>query len=136
MRPKATQREISLRLVVAAALPDVECRRGQVARVVLNLLDNAIRHSPAGGTVTVRAAAHPGGVQVLIDDNGPGLPAALRVAPFNTLRPATAPGRSGRRGLAIAKAIVDAHGGALWAPVLPRGTSVRFYLPTSAKLGA
>ena len=63
MRPKARQRRVDLRLVVAPSLPDIECRAGQVARVLLNLIDNAIRHTPAGGSVIVRAVVHPGAVQ-------------------------------------------------------------------------
>jgi signal transduction histidine kinase len=135
MRPKAEQRQIDLRLAVAHGLPDVACRRGQVARVVLNLIDNAIRHSPAGGTVVVRAVAHPGGVQVQINDTGPGLPEGSRGAPLDAVWP-TQPGRPGRRGLVIARTIVERHGGALWATSLPRGASVRFYLPTIARVGA
>ncbi len=136
MRPKAEQREIELRLVVAPALPEIECRQGQVARVLLNLLDNAIRHSPAGGAVVVLAVAHPHGVQVQVNDSGPGLPAALCGAPLHALRPTSTPARPGCRGLVIARTIVEAHGGALWAPALAQGASVRFYLPTIAKAGA
>jgi len=135
MRPKAEQRRIDLRLVVAHGLPDVACRRAQVARVVLNLIDNAIRHSPAGGTVVIRAVAHPGGVQVQFNDTGPGLPEGSRGAPLDAVWPTPA-GRPGRRGLTIARTIVEAHGGALWATSLPRGASVRFYLPTIARMGA
>ena len=135
MRPKAEQRRIDLRLVVAHGLPDVTCRRAQVARVVLNLIDNAIRHSPTGGMVVVRAVAHPGGVQVQFNDTGPGLPEGSRGAPLDAVWPAP-PGRPGRRGLTIARTIVEAHGGALWATSQPRGASVRFYLPTIARMGA
>jgi signal transduction histidine kinase len=80
MRPKARQRRVDLRLVVAPSLPDIECRAGQVARVLLNLIDNAIRYTPAGGTVSLRAVAHPGGAQVQVNDTGPGLPQAVRTA--------------------------------------------------------
>jgi len=132
MRAKADQRSVDLRVVIAPALPLVVCRRGQVARALLSLLDNAIRHSPAGEAVVMRAVAQRGGVQVQVDDCGPGLPEERHDAPIDALWPA----RPGGRGLSIARTIVEAHGGALWATALPRGSSVRFYLPTTARAGA
>ena len=133
MRPKAEQREVDLQLVVAASLPDIECRASQVARVVLNLIDNAISHARAGGIVEVRAIAHPGGVQVQVNDDGPGLPEAQRAALNGESRLAS---RSARPGLVIARTIVESHGGKLWATSPPRGASVRFYLPATARVAA
>lgn len=131
MRPKATARRVELRVSVAPGLPEVECRVGHMSRVLLNLIDNAVRCSPAGGMVMVRCVAHPGGVQVQINDGGPGLPDAVRTG---VLEPARAPraGAAGRMGLVIARSIVEAHGGTLWAASPPRGASLRFYLPATA----
>ena len=131
MRPKAEQREVDLQLVVAASLPDIECRASQVARVVLNLIDNAISHAREGGIVEVRAIAHPGGVQVQVNDDGPGLPETQRAALNGESRLAS---RSARPGLVIARTIVESHGGKLWAASPPRGASVRFYLPATARV--
>lgn len=130
MRPKAEHRGVGLGLVVAPSLPEVECRAGQVSRVLLNLIDNAIRYTPAGGMIVVRAVAHPGGVQVQVNDSGPGLPLADRSALLE------APGPSRRLGLSIARSIVEAHGGMLWAGSPPRGASLCFYLPATFKLRA
>ena len=135
MRPKARQRRIDLRLVLAPSLPDIECRAGQVARVLLNLIDNAIRCTPVGGTVSLRAIAHPGGAQVQVNDTGPGLPQAVRTELLEAPWP-TYPSRPGCLGLAIARMIVEAHGGTLWAGSPRRGASVRFYLPATARVGA
>ena len=93
MRPKAERHGIDLSLELAPSLPDVECRVAQVARVLLNLLDNAIAHTPAGGSVIVRAVVHPGAVQIQVNDAGPGLSAATQA-----IRPRPAVARSRPRG--------------------------------------
>jgi len=136
MRPASRARGIELRCVAATGLPDIDCRAVQVGRVLLNLIDNAIRHTPVGGIIVVRVIAHPGGVQVQVDDTGPGLPAAVRTALLEAPWSATLPGRSGSLGLVIARTIVEAHGGSLWAGSPARGASVRFYLPATARVGA
>jgi signal transduction histidine kinase len=136
MRRKAELRGVDLSLDIAPSLPDIHCRAPQVARVLLNLIDNAIRHTPAGGSVVVRAVAHPGGVQIQVNDSGPGLPRARRADPLEARGRAIPPARPGRRGLVIARTIVEAHGGALWAGSAVRGASVRFYLPATARTGA
>jgi len=136
MRRKAELRGVDLSLDIAPSLPDIHCRAPQVARVLLNLIDNAIRHTPAGGSVVVRAVAHPGGVQIQVNDSGPGLPRDRRADPLEARGRAIPPARPGRRGLVIARTIVEAHGGALWAGSAVRGASVRFYLPATARTGA
>lgn len=136
MRPKAEQHGVYLSLDVASALPDVECRVAQVARVLIILIDNAVRHTPAGGSVVVRARAHPGGVQIQVNDTGPGLRPAAQADPFEHRHSAIPSTRPGRRGLVIARTIVESHGGALWAGSSARGASVRFYLPATASAGA
>jgi len=125
MRPKAERHGIDLSLDRAVA---ARClmRVAQVARVLLNLIDNAIRHTPAGGSVIVRAVVHPGAVQIQVNDAGPGLSAATQA-----IRPRPAVTRSSPRGrddggLVIARTIVEAHGGRLWAGAAARGASVRF----------
>lgn len=130
MRLKAHHGQIDLRLSVADDLPRVQCRADEISRVLLNLIGNAIRHTPAGGVVQVRAIAHPGGVQIQVNDGGPGLTRRARAILDGAA--STAPdGRVGL-GLAIARKIVKAHGGALWASTPPRGASLRFYLPAVA----
>lgn len=130
MQLKASHREVYLRLVIRDDLPRIPCRPDQIARVLLNLIGNAIRHTPPGGTVHVRAVTHPGGVQIQVDDTGPGLTRSDR-ADLNRA-PTAASGPRAGLGLAIARRIVEAHGGALWAGTPRHGASLRFYLPAVA----
>ncbi|MDQ8755020.1 ATP-binding protein [Sphingosinicella sp. LHD-64] len=84
----------------------------RLARLVDNLVDNAISFSPEGGLVDVRAAAAGEEVLVSVDDEGPGVPTDSREAIFNrfhSIRPDEDFGRHSGLGLAIAKAIVEGH---------------------------
>jgi signal transduction histidine kinase len=105
----------------------------QIRRVLLNLLDNAIRHTPPGGNVVARASRRPGKVEVEVADDGTGIAAEEREHVFEAFfRGAEHASRSGEGsglGLAIARAIVNAHGGEIWLAPAPRGTRVCFSLP-------
>jgi len=107
----------------------------QLQRVLFNLLRNAIRHTPPDGAVTVRtAAADPGHVEIEVADTGEGIPAADRDRVFRPFVQGTDPARrhgGSGLGLAISRAIVEAHGGAIWLADADRGTRVRFRLPAA-----
>jgi two-component system sensor histidine kinase ChvG len=88
---------------------------GRLARALDNILDNAVSFSPPGGLVEI-AASHVGNqVRIRVDDEGPGVPPGAREAIFNrfhSIRPeGESFGRHSGLGLAIAKAIVEGHGG-------------------------
>ena len=86
-----------------------------ITRVVRNLIDNAVRHSPDGGDVVVEVAADPGGgATVRVCDQGSGFDPSMRAAAFDRFVTAD-PSRSGGAGLglAIARGIVEAHGGSI-----------------------
>lgn len=130
MRAPAAARGVS----VAAELPPeellAEANAEKVQRVLFNLIQNAIRHTPADGSVTVRARRLGAGVEVEVDDEGEGIPAASgeRVfEPFYRGDSARAEEGAGL-GLAISKAIVEAHGGRIWFEPGQPGTRVRFTL--------
>ncbi|HVY95327.1 MAG TPA: HAMP domain-containing sensor histidine kinase [Solirubrobacterales bacterium] len=102
----------------------------KVQRVLFNLIQNAIRHTPADGSVTVRARAAGGEVEVEVADDGEGVAAGDRDRVFEAFyRGDEARGEDGAGlGLAISRAIVEAHGGRIWIEDGGQGTRVRFTL--------
>ena len=133
-RATAADREVALRLDVAQDLPDVRMDPGRMAQVLGNLLDNALRYTPAGGQVGVRVARGSGGVVVSVTDTGPGVPPDYLPHLFERFWRGD-PSRSRRTGgsglgLAIARRIVEAHGGQVWAEAVAEGgLRVSFCLP-------
>jgi signal transduction histidine kinase len=96
---------------IAPGLPVVLADLGMIERVMTNLLDNAIRHTPEGGVIEVRLRPEGNGIQVLVSDSGPGIPEALRQGLF--VRPsfqAAARDRVGGLGLVIVHRILQLHG--------------------------
>jgi signal transduction histidine kinase len=135
-RALAADREITLGLEIADDLPLVGIDPGRMAQVLGNLLDNALRHTPEGGQVAVRAARGDGGVVVSVTDTGPGVPPDHLPHLFERFWRGD-PSRSRRTGgsglgLAIARRIVEAHGGRIWAELVPKGgLRVSFCLPVT-----
>jgi len=79
-----------------------------------NLLDNALRYTPAGGTVTVSTGVHDGKSEISVEDTGPGITAEERGKVFERFyRIAGTEGEGSGLGLAIVKEIVDRHKGAV-----------------------
>jgi two-component system, OmpR family, sensor kinase len=107
----------------------------RVAQVVRNLARNAVEHTGPGGVVRLAVTTRPRGVlEIAIEDDGPGIPAAQRDRVFDRFH-RTDSARARREGgaglgLAIARAIVEAHGGRIQAGVSPEGGArVAFELP-------
>ncbi|MDX2706832.1 ATP-binding protein [Streptomyces sp. PA03-6a] len=109
-------------------------------QVVANLIDNAVKHSPPSGRVTVRArrGTGPGSLDLEVLDEGPGIPEAERTRVFERFNRGTAgPGDGGTGlGLAIARWAVDLHGGRIAVAESPRGCRIRVTLPGSATASA
>lgn len=95
---------------IAPDLPGVTADLGMIERVLANLLDNAIRHTPAGGEIAVQLRQDKEGVRVEISDTGPGIPNELRTALFTRPVFSSAGGRSGGLGLVIVQRILQLHG--------------------------
>ena len=121
-------------VVLAADLPAeavLACANAEkVQRVLFNLIQNAIRHTPADGSVTVRARAAGSGVEVEVADEGEGIAAADGERVFEAFfrGDESRSGDGAGLGLAISRAIVEAHGGRIWLDSGSTGTSVHFTL--------
>jgi len=130
-RTSAEERGVHL----AAELPGeevvAEADAEKVQRVLYNLIQNAIRHTPADGSVTVRAKGGPSEVEVEVADSGEGVPAGQNERVFDAFyRGEGSRNEDGAGlGLAISRAIVEAHGGRIWLEDAQPGTRVRFTLP-------
>ncbi len=124
-------------VVLAADLPVAElaaqANAEKVQRVLLNLIQNAIRHTPADGSVTVRARPAPDGVEVEVADDGEGIPAGEGERVFEAFyRGDESRSDDGAGlGLAISRAIVEAHGGRIWLEDGSPGTKVHFTLKSA-----
>jgi len=126
----AVTAELNQHLVPACGNPE------QLQRVLVNLIQNAIRHTPADGSVVVRAEPVPGpAVEVEVADSGEGIDRELGTRIFEPFvqGPSRVAGENGSAGLglAIARAIVTAHGGRIWLAGDGPGTRIRFSLPAA-----
>lgn len=104
--------------------------------MLFNLIQNAIRHTPADGSVVVRAEpASTTAVEVEVADEGGGIDPLVRERIFEPFihAPSRVAGKTGSAGLglAISRAIVDAHGGRVWLADGGSGTRIRFSLPVA-----
>ena len=120
-----------------ADLPLVPLDARFVGRVLANLVDNAVRHTPAGGRVEVAVYRDGPAVRVEVLDTGEGIaPADLPHVFERFYRGEKSRSREhggAGLGLAICKGIVEAHGGRIWAEARsPQGTRVSFTLPIAA----
>lgn len=137
-RPRYDTKEVTLDERVAADLPDVSVDPERIGQVLANLLDNALRHTQAGGRVAVALDLDPAGVRITVSDTGSGIPAEHLPHVFERFYRADSArdrdhGGSGI-GLAIAQALVQEHGGRITvASQGPgRGTTFTITLPAAA----
>jgi signal transduction histidine kinase len=137
LSPWAKEQDITLQVRASPNLPAVLADADRIEQVFLNLVDNAIKFSRPGGTVTVEVQAVPESMlQVQILDEGIGIPAEAlpsigeRFYRADRAR-SRAQGGSGL-GLAIARALIEAHGGCLWVESEEgQGTMVGFQIPAA-----
>lgn len=124
LRPLAETRRVAL-LLEAEERVNVDADGSQLARVIRNLLENAIRHAPEGSVVLVQVAANSQSATLRVVDQGAGFPADFRdraFEPFTRADPARnlTTGTAGL-GLSIARGIVTAHGGTIGVADGPGG---------------
>ena len=111
------------------------CAPDQVQRVLYNLLANAVRHTPSDGAVAVHAQSETEEVRIVVEDTGDGLTPETASRMFERFWREDGARTSGGAGLglAIARGLVEAHGGRIWAESRPEGgTRVSFTLPAVA----
>jgi signal transduction histidine kinase len=129
------QDEVRLSADVKSPLPEIRGDHDRLRQVLTNLIDNAIKYSPAGGEVEVRAYPENGRVLVDVRDQGPGIAKADQKLIFEkfgriTGSGATRPGTG--LGLFIARSIAEAHGGALEVQSVPQqGATFTLELPVA-----
>ena len=124
---------VMLRLDADPNLPLAEIDPARILQVLNNLVSNALRYTPAGGTVWVRCVAgDPGQAVLSVEDTGTGIPAEELPHVFDRFYKSK-DSRGTGLGLAIAKSLVGAHGGEISAQSIPgQGTTIRFTLPLRA----
>jgi signal transduction histidine kinase len=134
LTPQANEIGVILRNEVPANLPRVRADPGKIARVLTNLLDNALKFTPDGGQVLVSAELYPKDMLAIrVSDTGPGVPDEFREKIFD--RFIQIPGQKGRRrgsglGLTFCRLAVEAHGGQIWVePRMGGGSVFTFTLP-------
>jgi signal transduction histidine kinase len=132
MRVEAEAKGVAVRAELPPTLGFARADPERLQRVLFNLIQNAIRHTPADGSVTVRANDSGDWVEIEVADTGEGIPAAQRDVVFDPfVRGDDArSGEGAGLGLAISRAIVEGHGGRIWVDAgAGSGTHVRFVIP-------
>ncbi|MCA9911864.1 MAG: HAMP domain-containing histidine kinase, partial [Anaerolineae bacterium] len=127
---------ISLQTEIAPALPTMDADRARLGQILANLISNAIRHTPQGGSITLGAVQQGEQVRLFVRDTGEGIEQEKLAQIFDRFyrvdesRTHTQEDGQTGLGLAITKALVEAHGGSIQAQSQPgQGTTMWITLP-------
>jgi signal transduction histidine kinase len=142
--PFLKERRQRWELDVPELLPYIRAEQDKIKDILANLISNAIRFSPDGGTVGVRARAEGDAVHVTISDSGPGIPAEDLPQLFQPFFTGAAVERHSSGdyqhmsrgiglGLSVVKRFVELHGGTVTVDTSPAGTQVHVRLPIAAE---
>ena len=137
--PLASKAGVALSATFAKGLPPLLGDGDRLAQVFTNLVENALKFTPAGGSITLRAIHDRGEIQVAVDDTGRGIPPEAVPHIFDRFYQADAARAGGEHhgaglGLAIVHEIVAAHGGRISVrSALGRGTAVIVHLPLNGR---
>jgi two-component system NtrC family sensor kinase len=135
LQEQAAEKNLSLTSEIEADLPEVFGIPSQLRQMLSNLINNALKYTPAGGQVHLQAARDEGQVILRIEDNGQGIPLPDQAHIFDKFYRASnvsldIPGTG--LGLAIVKSVVDNHKGRIWLDSSPgKGTKFTVVLPIS-----
>lgn len=129
----AAESEQRLLTQLAEACPTIEADSDKLRRVLINLLGNAVKFTPDGGTITVGSTCDPDGITIWVQDTGPGIPPEYRERIFEkygqvdgvrTRRPSTG------LGLTFCKLVAEAHGGRIWIDsAIGQGSRFSVFIP-------
>jgi GAF domain-containing protein len=133
VRERAQRRSITLRSAVDPRLGKIHADERKVRQVLLNLLSNALKFTPEGGAIDVRATAHDDGTEIAVTDTGVGIAPEDQEAVFEEFRQvgSTAKKIEGTGlGLAISRKFIELHGGKIWVTSqVGAGSTFTFTLP-------
>jgi PAS domain S-box-containing protein len=132
----AAGRSVTIHVLAPDELPSIQADEARVMQVLANLIVNALKHTEAGGTITVAAEPADMAVVFTVSDTGPGIPAEDVPRIFDRFFHARRSGDGGGAGLglAISRGIVEAHGGRIWVETSPgAGATFRFTIPAAAE---
>jgi two-component system sensor histidine kinase BaeS len=138
LEAEARAQQVHLYAQLDDPLPDVQCAPAHVQRVLLNLLTNALRHTPSDGSIVVRAQQRDAELEVSVEDTGAGLTGEAQQRAFERFwrgeaSRSRASGGTGL-GLAIASGFIEAQGGRIWAENRPEGGArFAFTLPLAER---
>ncbi len=132
----ADDKRLTVEMDLPAGLPDVRVDTYRIGQVISNLLGNAIKFTPQGGTIRVSAHQQENEVVVSVADTGPGISVEHLPKIFDWFWQAQGTKHMGSGlGLSIAKGIVEAHGGRIWVESeLGKGSLFSFSLPVADDL--
>jgi signal transduction histidine kinase len=133
-RPAAAGKNIDLRCEVAECLGPTAFDHGRLLQVFANLLSNALKFTPRGGTIVVRAGRDESAVEFAVVDDGVGIGPEAQEVVFERFWQASPTDRRGTGlGLYISRNLVEAHGGRIWVEsAVGQGSTFRFTIPTGA----
>ena len=115
LRREASDKSIELELQSSLNETQVHCDARRIKQVLTNLIGNAVKFTPEGGSVIVRAARTANGLEFEVEDSGPGIPEVARERIFEPFERLAAPNVPGAGvGLTLSKRLVDLHNGQIW----------------------
>ncbi len=134
VQPAAEGKDTALRVEAPPRLPFVNIDNDMIRRVMINLMDNAVKYTPRGGSIFITAKSSIQEITISIRDNGPGIPPSEHTKVFNKFSRLERSRESAPKGLGLGLAFcrlaVEAHGGRIWVEsAVGRGSTFSFTLP-------
>lgn len=134
LKPMVDSKKINIQTRIMEGLPVIKMDRERILQALRNLIGNAVKFTPERGQIKVTARTVDHGLEVSIEDTGPGIPKENLITIFEKFQQVvtdqTSPNQGTGLGLAIARQIITHHGGKIWAnSQLGHGSTFFFFLP-------